>query len=174
MRLRAIALLFASTLGGALPCAWADDSCAGYKWNVEHERALFAHGGRSLAAGVDASSAPGIQLDQLFEIALLPESDVHYALPPSKRPKHGGTYAGLVRVQLAAPALYRVSLDQADWIEVIVDHASLKSADFAGQHACSAPRKIVAFNLPSGEVLLQLSSAATPHVRVTVTRAAPP
>jgi hypothetical protein len=171
MTWRITALAIAGVLGVAVQWAWADDSCAGYKWNIEHERSLFARGGRSLAAGADASSAPVIPADQLLEVALLPESDVHYALPPSKRPRHGGAYAGLVRLQLTAPALYRISLDQADWIDVIVNHESLKSVDFAGQHACTAPRKIVTFNLPAGEVLLQLSAATTPHVRVSITRA---
>jgi len=171
MRWRLTACALAGVLGLALQGAWADDSCAGYKWNIEHERSLFARGARSLATGADASSAPIIPTDQLLELALLPQSDVHYVLPPSKRLRHGGAYAGLVRVQLTAPALYRISLDQADWLDAIVNHESLKSVDFAGQHACSAPRKIVTFNLPAGEVLLQLSAATTPHVRVSITRA---
>ena len=45
------------------------------------------------------------------------------------------------------------------------------SSDFAGQHGCDAPHKVLQYELQAGTFVLQLSGASADHVRVAVTRA---
>src|SRR5689334_5466483 len=52
--------------------AHADDPCAGFTWDVAHERALFASAAQTLNAGRDAATAPAIETDRLYELTLAP------------------------------------------------------------------------------------------------------
>src|ERR1700720_4646654 len=50
----------------AMP-AFAADPCAGFKWDVSKEHALFSGPAASLTAGKDSASAPAIDTDRLYE-----------------------------------------------------------------------------------------------------------
>jgi hypothetical protein len=151
--------------------ALAQDPCASFAWNVSPERALFAGSAQALVMGHDAASAPALKSGQLYELALTPQSGVQFAAAPGKKALADGAFAGIAQVHIAAAGLYRVSLSEAFWVDVIHEHQVVDSKDFTGNHSCHAPRKIVLYQLPAGDVLLQLSGATDAHVRVTVTRA---
>jgi hypothetical protein len=51
------------------------------------------------------------------------------------------------------------------------DRTALPAGDHEGQHECSAPRKVVQFQLPAGDLLVQLSAAMSSTVRLTITPA---
>jgi hypothetical protein len=77
-----------------------------------------------------------------------------------------------VHFRVATAGAYRVSLDQGFWADIVSGQKLLESTDFTGAHGCSAPRKIVQYNLPAGEdLVLQLSGATKDHVRVALTPA---
>lgn len=159
-------------LAAAAGAARAADPCSDFGWNVAHERALFATQPRELRAARTAASPPRIAGDRLYRLALSPQQQVAFAAPPGKKALTDGAYAGIVRLHVPAAALYRVSLSSAFWVDIVKDGTVIASTDFTGAHGCSAPRKIVQYRLPAGDVLLQLSGQVSPRVEVTVTREA--
>jgi hypothetical protein len=169
-----LCLMFAlSLLSLASQSAMAlqDDPCAGFSWNVAHERALFATAPESLTAGRDATSTPVLMPDRLYELRLGSQSQVALLVPPGKKVIPEGSFAGMARLRLQAET-YRVSVDQSLWIDVVADGRMIESADFQGRAGCLAPHKIVQYSLPAGqELLLQLSAGVGPRARLTITRA---
>lgn len=173
-RSRALSLLaICMFVGGAKAATAADDPCAGFKWNVTEERAVFSQKPQSTAAGRDAASAPAIKPQTLYDLSLSPQGSVKFAAPPGKKQLPDSAFAGLVHFRIATTGAYRVSLDQGFWVDIVSAQKVLESTDFTGAHGCSAPRKIVQYNLPAGEdLVLQLSGATKDHVRVSLTPAA--
>jgi hypothetical protein len=63
-----------------------------------------------------------------------------------------------------------VAVDMPFWIDVVSSGALVSAKDFQGQHGCSAPHKIVEFELiGTRPFFLQLSNAAADSVRLTIT-----
>jgi hypothetical protein len=91
-------------------------------------------------------------------------------LPVHQRTLTIGSYAGLVRIHIPSAASYRISASRAFWIDVVSADKLIAATGFTGQHGCDAPHKIVQFDLPAGELVLQLSGAAGAAVRMTLTR----
>jgi hypothetical protein len=172
---KALPLLTVLMLGSDTVAVSADDPCAGFKWSVTQERALFAGKPESAVAGRDATSAPAMAAQRLYEVALTPQDGVKFVLPPGKKALTDGAFAGLVHLRVPAAGLYRVSLDQAFWIDVVSGQQLVASTDFTGASGCNAPHKIVQFNLPAGkDLVLQLSGSMKDRVRVTLTPAPAP
>jgi hypothetical protein len=155
---------------GALNQARADETCVDFKWDVTAERALYAGTATPLAAGADANSAPAMQLAHLYTLKLMPQEKVTFAATPGKRTPKPGSNAGIVTFKLPASGSYRVAIDMPFWIDVVSNGALVDAKDFQGQRGCSAPHKIVVFDLVGTRpFFLQLSSAAPDSVRVTIT-----
>lgn len=161
----------------ALPGSYAhpatvSDNCAGFKWDVAKEHALFGGSGIALSAGKDIASAPLIGTDHLYELRLLPQGDVTFALPPGKKMLTDGAYAGLAALHLGASGNYRVSVDIPFWIDVVSNGKLAVTRDFQGQPNCDAPHKIVEFDLSGAtEFIVQVSGATKASVKLTVTQA---
>lgn len=150
----------------------ADDPCSGFGWKVTHERGLFAGKAKSEKAGSDVSSAPAIAPDHFYELALTAQDQVHFSVPPAKKPRGEGAYAGLVRLKVAKAGLYRISVDQPFWIDVVSGTELLRSEDFQGAAGCNAPHKIVLFQLPAAQdLVIQVSGLPSGKARLTVTPA---
>jgi len=159
-------------LGFAALVARADDPCAGFAWDLTQERALFAGDPQPSAAGKDVATAPELTATHLYQLDLAPQAAVTLAVAPGKTRMTDGAYAGLARLTVNTPGVYRISVDEPFWLDVVAGRESLASQDFQGRPGCNAPHKIVEFALPAGvPLVLQLSGAASPTVRVTVTRA---
>ncbi len=170
----AAGLLLAIVLGGACASARADEGCTDFKWDVSQERALFAGPAASVAASGAVKSAPAVVPNRLYQLQLLPQDTVSFAVNPGKTPQNAGTYAGLVTLNIPKPGSYRVALDAPLWIDVVANGSLLAAKDFQGQHDCSAPHKIVEFDLMSTQAfVLQLSSAPANSIRLSIT-ATPP
>jgi hypothetical protein len=164
-------MLLSMLLLSGFTVAAADEPCTGGKWDVTQEHALFSKAPEAISAGHDLESAPIMKARKMYELALSPQSGVTFILPPAKKMLADGAFAGLVHMQVPAAGAYRVSLDQGFWIDVVGNQKFIESADFGGVPGCTAPRKVVIFNLPAGDVVLQLSAATKDHVRVTLTPA---
>jgi hypothetical protein len=158
-------------LGFSGAAAYADDPCAGFKWSVTHERALFAGNAQAVTAAPDAGSAPALAAEHLYDISLLPQATLALRVPAGTKSRFGGAFAGFTHLNIAAPGLYRISLDQPGWIDLVGEQGVIASSDFSGQHGCSAPHKVVQFELPAGGLLLQLTGIAGAHVQLTLTPA---
>ena len=164
-----ISMLLALLLGTLSATAWAED-CVDFKWDVAQERALFATPATPLSAGMEAKSAPTVLLNHLYALKLMPQDQVTFAVTPGKKTPKEGANAGIVTFKLPASGSYRIAIDMPFWIDVVSNGALVAAKDFQGQHGCSAPHKIVEFELAGTRPLfLQLSDAAPDSVRLTIT-----
>jgi hypothetical protein len=162
-------------LGASAVASAADDPCAGFKWNVTPERAVFSQKPHPTAAGHDSTSAPAIKTQTLYDLSLSPQDGVKFAAGPGKKQLSDGAFGGLVHFRVPKAGAYRVSLDQGLWIDIVNNQQLIESTDFTGAHACSAPRKIVQYTLPAAQdLILQLSGATKDHVRLALTPAPSP
>jgi hypothetical protein len=158
--------VFAST-----PPALAADPCTSFKWDVSKEHALFSGSSLPLTAGKDVASAPTIAADHLYEIKLMPQDQITFAVPPGKKMLTDGAYAGIAALKVDTPGAYRVSVDVPFWIDVVADGKLVATKDFQGQQGCAAPHKIVEYELIAAQPLvLQVSGSTKAAVRLTVTR----
>lgn len=150
----------------------ADDTCAGFTWNVEHERKLFSQEPESLPAGLTIGTAPLLSVDRLYQLQLTGQSEIRFVVSPGGRKPTAGAYAGLAKLRVEKGGVYRVALDQKVWIDMVAGNATIEPKDFQGRADCRAPHKIVEFTLPTGTpITLQLSGGSNPAVNLAVTRA---
>ncbi len=168
----ALATLLGTALASAAPAqALLEHPCAGFKWDVSKERALFSSAPVPQAAGKDTGSAPVMLPDRLYRLALKPLEQVAFAAPPGKSPSDQGTFAGMAALQIPSSGSYRISVDLSLWIDVAVNGERVPAKDYEGQRSCEAPRKIVVFDLDAKKpLLLQFSGANQASLRVAVTR----
>jgi hypothetical protein len=168
-----LAAVTVSTLASAMVSApvHAADPCDASSWNVSHEHALFATPPTAVTAATAAGPAPTLTVDKFYEISLSPQDKVSFLLPPAKKVLTDGAFAGIVTVHIPSAGKYRVSMSEGFWIDVITDGKFAATDDFTGMHECRAPRKIVQYALPAGDLALQFSNTGSASVRVTVTAA---
>jgi hypothetical protein len=168
-RMAAVSLLLVLALAGAIP-AVADDACTDFKWDVGKERQLFAGPATAVQAGADLKSAPAVVPNRFYRMQLQPQAEVAFVAGPGKKKAADGGYAGLATLKIPAEGGFRVSIDMPFWIDVVANGVLLPAKDFQGQHDCSAPHKIVEFELVGAQpFVLQFSGAATNSIGVTVT-----
>lgn len=166
-----VTLALAVLVGSGASHALADDPCGGFKWDVSKERALFGSSALSRAAGKNSVSAPGLVPNRLYQLQLLPASEVAFSVSPGKKPLIEGTYAGLAALKIPASGSYRISVDLPLWIDVAAKGKLVPAKDYEGQQGCDAPHKIVEFDLDARQpLLLQFSGTPEASVRLTVTR----
>jgi len=170
-RHRGLSILLALLVGGAAVPAVADNDCVDFKWDVSKERALFGQAPVELTAGNDSKSAPGIVPNRLYKLRLAVQDHVVFSVPPGRRMTGTPAFAGLAALRIEAPGSYRVAIDLPLWIDVVSNGNLVQPTDYQGQHACSAPHKIVVFDLGSQPVILQFSNAFQDDVLLTVTAA---
>ena len=163
-------LSLALTLAAGVGLAYADDPCAAFTWDVRHERALFENKPQLLTGGQALAAAPTLAADQLYQLELKAQSEVTFFEPPGKKRGDSGAYAGLAGLTVDTAGVYRISLDQSLWIDVIVNGTVVPAKDFQGRPGCNAPHKMVEFVLSARvPITLQFSGASVSTVKVTVT-----
>src|ERR1700722_19570086 len=94
-------IILATTLAAAAPVL-ADESCVDFKWDASQERALFAGSATPLAAAADPKSAPVLLLNHLYELKLVKQEQVSFAVTPGKKSPHEGSHGGLVAFKIPA------------------------------------------------------------------------
>jgi hypothetical protein len=145
------------------------DPCGAYKWDVSAERALFAAAPKAVAAGKDRAAAAPVVANQLFSVTLHPLSEVSFPVTPGRAPT-SGSFAGLIALAVPAPGKYRISVDVPLWIDVAGSAGLAPVLDYEGLHECSAPRKVVVFDLEGGkDWTLEVSAADRAAVRLAIT-----
>ncbi len=167
-----VAIVF-SVLVASASAAQAEDPCAAFTWDVSREHAVFASTAKTVIAGRSATSGPTLEADTLYTLQLSPQTDVTFEFPPSSRKTPTGpVFAGFASFRTSTPGIYRISVDQPLYFDVIGAGNIIPSKDFQGRAGCSAPHKVVEFDLPADTVLtLQASVGASSMARVAVTRA---
>lgn len=169
-RVSALALLLALGFAGAAKPAHAEDGCIDFKWDVSRERALFAGPPAALRSAKESTSAPAIVPNRLYQLRLAPQDQVTFVVNPARKAPAAGAFGGLARLKIAAAGAYRIAIDLPVWIDVVSSGGLVSAKDFEGQPNCSAPHKIVEFDL-SGEqpFILQFSGGTSENILLTVT-----
>lgn len=153
---------------------YEDRACGNFSWNVDHERALFRGAPLKLTAAQDAATAPELQPDRLYALALNRQEEVHLLMPPGGKKKPSDTpFAGLVHLQVPSAGLYRIALGRSAWVDVLSEQHTIAASDFTHSPVCYAPHKVVEFTLPAGELVLELTGATSQRIELTLTRAPP-
>ncbi len=149
------------------------DPCSGFTWNVTRELALLRETAQPVAAvGKAGASMPVLALEKAYALTLLPQPDVRFPVAPGKAVVAEGSHGGLFRFRVPAAGRYRVSITSAHWIDVVQGDHLVKSGDFQRSHGCERPHKIVEFEMPAGDVILQLSGGTDAYVTVAITSVA--
>ena len=166
---KAFALLVCLASAAAAKPVHAEDACIDFKWDVSKERALFAGTPTALAAGKDSASAPVIVPNRLYRLGLAPQEQVTFPASPARKAA-AGAFAGLATLKISAPGAYRIAIDLPVWIDVVTSGNLVAAKDFEGQRNCSAPHKIVEFELAGVQPFaLQFSSGMNSNILITVT-----
>lgn len=173
MRIRrtCVHLLWLSLVfGGELQAAPAG-SCDSYTWDVSKERALFATTPTVVVASAEMKGAPRLRVGQLYELHLSPSPQIG-RLPGDSPPPV--KYAGLASVQIATSGRYHISVDNNAWVGTVSDIVANIPKGFQGAIACTAPRKLVDFDLSAGKIYtVQISVSPTATMRLSITPTAP-
>ena len=168
----ALAAMLTATIAAPARVYAAGDNCQEFSWDVSRERSLFGSSAETMAAGADSGAAPTLEPAHLYALQLKPIGQVSFVTAPGKRGAADGGYAGLATLRIPAAGLYRISVDAPVWIDVVADGGLMGVRDFQGAHDCAAPRKILLFEFPvPRQVVLQISGAGSPAVRIGVTPA---
>ena len=169
-RTRASGMIVTAVMLAVLaPAGYAEDACATFKWDVASERTLFSGAAQTSAAARDLTSAVQLVPGRLYALSLAPQAQIQLAAPLGRKAGVEGVFGGLAHLKVATAGRYRISLDQAGWIDVVGEHGTLTASDFSGASDCSAPHKIVQFELPAGELVLQLTGIRNALIRLAVT-----
>ena len=166
-RLAAATLLLA---GAGRLAAQPPDPCSQVAWNVRAERALYAGTPQEVGAAENVDLAPAVEPGHLYSVHLMPEDAVAFAGPRGSELLDESGYGGLLLLRVPSAGRYRVSVDSSLWVDVIRDHHPAKSAAWQMAPGCTAPHKIVEYELPAaGDFVLQLSGGLDVEAHVAVT-----
>lgn len=116
-----------------------------------------------------AERAVAIAPGRPARIELRPAVTVGYVVPPEREPAAGARGATLA-VDVPAAGRYQVALSGRAWVDMVVGQRRLNSVRHGHGPRCSTIRKLVAFDLPAGRHLLQLSGSEESAIQVMIAR----
>jgi hypothetical protein len=159
-----VALAFAVVgwwLASGLSAGAAEQGCERLAWDLGLERTLLAEA-TTTQAGVPAPPLAR-------RLALRPIGEAGLPMPPGREPRSADARAGHLSATIAAAGLYRVTLSEEGWIDVVQGGAYLQPDGFTGVRGCPGIRKSVRFRLQPGPVTVQVSGSSADAVAVSVT-----
>jgi hypothetical protein len=160
--LRQAALL----LMAAAPAHAAESSgCDKFAWPLNAEQRLLgeAQAASSGELDRDAAKAVSVKLSPLAEAAL--------PMAPERPPQKEPALAGFLRFGKGGSHLYKVSLSEGAWIDLVQDGHYLKPTAFTGATDCPHIRKSVKFEIGPDPFVLQVSGAPASGIAIVVTPA---
>jgi hypothetical protein len=154
-----IVLLFAASAFAQEPVG-----CDKFKWPLDHERALLANPAR-MTSGDEV-----LQPLAAVKVTLVPFADAHLPMAPERALESPTSYAGYVRVSsLPNAGMYRITLSEGAWIDVVQAGQPVKSRAHSGAKGCEGIRKSVKFELTAAPFIIELSGTAAPSIALVVT-----
>ena len=146
--------------------------CDNYAANLKTEMQLMSMTPIEVTAAADAEGAPPVQTSRALLVDLLPQAQVHFAVQPSQDRGGPDRRAGLLSLGALTPGDWRISVDRFAWIDMSASGRLLPTPSFEMQTGCATIFKTVVFHVPETEpVILQLSGAGSPSVRLLITPA---
>jgi hypothetical protein len=160
---RAVWLFAALLLCPSLARAEEPRGCDKFKWPVAHEQAALQD-----AQKPRVESGGALTIDAAAALRLVPLADAHFVLAPERAPKSTADNAGMASAPAPAAGVYKISLSEAGWIDVVQDGAFVKSLDFSGALDCPGIRKIVKFSLAAKPFTIEVSGVHAPELSLIV------
>lgn len=148
----AFLLLAGVTLFASAARADEPRGCDKFKWPVAHEQAALQD-----EAKPHINSGDAIAINKAASLRLAPYADAHFLLAPTRAPKFPSSNAGMANAPAPVAGVYKVSLSEAGWIEIVQDGAFVKSSNFSGALDCPGIRKIVEFPLAAKPFTIEVS-----------------
>jgi hypothetical protein len=147
------------------------DPCTRFTWDVSHEITVMKQSPQAVtAAAKPGKDAPTLQIDKLYELKLMAQDGVTFAITPGKPTLPDGAHAGVAHFRTDKAGRYRVAITSGHWIDIVDGEKLIKSRDFQGARGCERPHKIVEYDLPAGrDFTLQLSGSSDATVIVAIT-----
>jgi len=94
---------------------------------------------------------------------------VPFKLKPEGKPKADKPLGALFSfAAVKAPGRYQVTLSDEAWIDIVQADAYRPSLEFSGVHGCPGLHKSVRFEFISAPLVLQLSAASAPELKVAI------
>lgn len=157
-----LAALLATVSPAAAQAACAEPAALPSEWSGWDEaRALAA-----VARPADLSAAH-FAAGEAIDLALLPDPQVEYVTLPQGEGE-AESFGGQARFSVATAGRYGVGLGAGAWVDVTRDGRPTPAVAFGPGPACTAVRKVVAFDLVPGDYVLEISGNETPGLRVMV------
>lgn len=143
-------------------------TCADFALNVTAEAEVWQTQAQPVAAAQGPGPLPAVLPSTLSRLSLHPAAQVAFVHPPEQDRSAPERHSGLVSVILPQAGRWRVAASNGVWIDAVQDGALIPSGAFEMQTQCRTPFKVVIYDLPAGEVVLQLNGSPTPEVDLVV------
>jgi hypothetical protein len=152
MRGSRTALLAGFLLSVSLAQADEPRGCDKFKWPIAHEQAALQAIDK---ARVESGGA--IALDAATVLHLAPYAEARLMMAPERTPKSPTSNAGMANAPAPTAGLYKISVSDSAWIDVVRDGAFVKSSGFSGVLDCPGIRKSVKFFLAGKPFAIEVS-----------------
>jgi hypothetical protein len=150
----------------------AGQDCASYDRDVTEEIELLAMRGTSVqAATAPGKDLPTVEVAESHTVTLAEQAAVQFMAEPGRHMLAEGAYAGLVSFTVPSDGVWRISLTNRSWIDVVSPSGQLiESTFFAGRRECQPLRKLVEFPLKANTMYtLQLSGTTDQQLKLVLT-----
>jgi hypothetical protein len=163
MRPLAGIVLIAALFGPVFAQAQEPSGCDKFKWPLAHERSALS------APTARLESGARLAFDAAASLRLAPQAEANLEMAPERPPRVSPSYAGAVKLDApGAPGIYKVTLSELGWIDVIQDGRFLKPVAFSDARDCPGLRKSVKFPLAAKPLTIQLSDAKSADISLIV------
>ncbi len=162
--MRYLLLIAGAFLGAAPACAAEPSGCDKFAWALTAEQRLLAEPQAAPQGEIDRDSG------KAFTIKLAPLADAALPMQPERKPQKMPALAGFLQFGKAAGShLYKVSLSEGAWIDLVQDGHYLKPTAFTGATDCPNVRKSVKFEIGPDPFTLQVSGAPSSGIAIVIT-----
>ena len=162
-RARTLWLAAGATLVPGIAFADEPRGCDKFKWPVGRDQAALQNPQKPRI-----ESGGAIAIDAAATLHLVAYSEAHFLLAPTRAPKSPASLAGMASASAPRAGVYKVSLSEAGWIEIVQDGAFVKSSNFSGALDCPGIRKIVEFPLAAKPFTIEVSGVEAPDLSLIV------
>jgi hypothetical protein len=149
--------------------------CGNYTANLHSEMKLMSGHLTSVMAGSTPENAARIRPGVAYSVHLLSQQQVHFWLPPGQNRNGAGRSAGMLSVGTLPAGKWRISTDNPVWLDLVASRQIVDASAFEMKMGCTTILKTVVWAVRGrAPLLIQVSGATRPSVRLLVTPAAAP
>lgn len=147
-----------------------EGGCGDFTADLHSELKLMSGQLTSITAGSSVADAAQIRAGVAYSVQLLPQHQVHFAVPPAQNRDGEGRSAGVLSLGDLPAGNWRISTDNPVWLDLVAAGQLLNSSSFEMKSGCPTILKTVVYAVPgTSPVVIQVNGATQPSVRILVT-----